>query len=97
MRLAVFRLLVAAGPQGMPAGEISEALRVKQNTLSTNLGVLRNAGIVRSQRQGRSIVYYADLEGLRDLLAFLLEDCCGGRKSACDPLINDIVTACQSA
>ena len=85
-RLQVFRLLVKAGPDGMAAGDIARAIDARPNTLSANLNVLSGAGLVRSQRQGRSIIYRADYEHMRDLLAFLMEDCCGGDASICAPL-----------
>ena len=93
-RLEAFRLLIRAGPDGMVAGEIGVALDVRQNTLSANLTVLLNAGLVRNEREGRSIRYRADMDGLRGLLAFLLEDCCGGRAERCRPLIDEIACAC---
>ncbi|MBY8976772.1 helix-turn-helix transcriptional regulator [Rhodobacteraceae bacterium NNCM2] len=93
-RLDVFRLLVKAGETGMLAGDISETLNVRQNTMSTNLSILAQAGLIRSERQGRSIRYFADMEGMRGLLAFLMEDCCGGRPDLCQPVINEIACAC---
>lgn len=93
-RLEVFRLLIQAGPAGAAAGEIAATLDVRQNTLSANLSVLLNAGLVRNARYGRSIRYYADVEGLRGLLGFLLQDCCGGRADLCQPLIDKIACAC---
>jgi DNA-binding transcriptional ArsR family regulator len=93
-RLDVFRLLVTVGEAGMSAGEIATALDVRQNTLSANLSVLLNAGLVRNLREGRSIRYFADTEGLRGLLGYLLRDCCGGRPEICDPLIEDIACSC---
>ena len=89
-RLDVVRLLIKAGPDGMTAGRIGEALQVRQNTLSANLLVLRNAGLIRSEREGRSIRYRADFDGLSGLLHFMLEDCCGGDPALCRPLIDDI-------
>ena len=85
-RLDVFRLLVRAGVDGALAGEISEQLDVLQNTLSTNLNILVGAGLVRRQRQGRSVRYFADFDGVRGLLGFLMQDCCGGRSELCEPL-----------
>lgn len=93
-RLDVFRLLVQVGEAGMSAGEIAAALDVRQNTLSANLSVLLHAGLVRNLREGRSIRYFADTDGLRGLLGFLLQDCCGGRPEICDPLIKDIASSC---
>lgn len=93
-RLDVFRLLVKAGTQGLAAGEIAEKLGVRQNTMSANLSVLLNAGLVRNERQGRSIRYFSDFESVRGLLAFLMEDCCGGRPEICQPVIDEIAFAC---
>ncbi|MGX9353340.1 ArsR/SmtB family transcription factor [Shimia sp. W99] len=94
LRLDVFRLLIARGEAGMLAGEIAQAMEVRQNTLSANLSVLLNAGLVRNAREGRAIRYFADTEGLRGLLGFLLQDCCGGRPELCQPLIEDLTCAC---
>jgi DNA-binding transcriptional ArsR family regulator len=85
-RLEVFRLLVRAGPEGMAAGEIARATGSLANTLSTNLNVLAGAGLVSSRRDGRSIIYAAGYDRMRDLLAFLMEDCCGGNAEICAPL-----------
>lgn len=93
-RLDVFRLLVQAGGEGMLAGEIGDALKVRQNTMSANLSILAQSGLIRNQREGRSIRYFADMDGMRGLLAFLMEDCCGGRPELCQPVINDIACAC---
>jgi DNA-binding transcriptional ArsR family regulator len=85
-RLSIFRLLVQAGPAGLPAGEIARRLEILPNTLSANLNVLSNAGLVASRRDGRSIIYTANYEAMRDLLGFLMEDCCGGAPEICAPL-----------
>ena len=74
IRLDVFRLLVKAGPKGMVAGDISQALDVRQNTMSANLSILTQAGLIRNEREGRSIRYFADMKGIRGLLAFMMED-----------------------
>ncbi len=94
-RLDAFRLLVQAGEGGMLAGEISEALDVRQNTMSSNLSILLNAGLLRNAREGRGIRYFADMKGLSGLLGFLLQDCCGGRPELCEPLIDDIAQGCR--
>jgi ArsR family transcriptional regulator len=86
-RLAVFRLLVRAGPEGLPAGEIAREIGVLPNTLSSNLTILGNAGLVRSHREGRSIIYAADYDRMRSLLGFLMDDCCAGRPEICAPLV----------
>ncbi|HKL54644.1 MAG TPA: metalloregulator ArsR/SmtB family transcription factor [Roseovarius sp.] len=93
-RLDVLRLLIRAGDAGMAAGDIAAALDTRQNTMSANLGVLMQAGLIRNSREGRSIRYFADLEGLRGLLAFLMEDCCGGNPAACQPLLDTITCPC---
>lgn len=93
-RLDVFRLLVRAGADGLLAGEISDRLGVRQNTMSANLSVLLNAGLVRNARQGRAIRYFADMEHMRGLLSFLLEDCCGGRPELCQPILAELACPC---
>lgn len=93
-RLDVFRLLVKRGAEGMAAGDIAVALDVRQNTMSANLAVLARAGIVRSEREGRVIRYFADFDGMRGLLTFLMEDCCGGKPELCKPVLDEIVCAC---
>lgn len=85
-RLEVFRLLVKAGPEGLAAGEIARATGSLANTLSANLNVLASAGLVASRREGRSIIYSAAYDRMRELLAFLMEDCCGGKPEICAPL-----------
>jgi len=85
-RLEVFRLLVRAGPEGIAAGEIARATGSLANTMSTNLNVLAGAGLVTSRRDGRSIIYAAAFDRMRELLAFLMEDCCAGNAEICAPL-----------
>ena len=85
-RLEVFRLLVKAGPEGRPAGEIARELDITPNTLSAQLTVLANAGMVSSRRDGRSIIYAADYDTMSELLAYLMDDCCQGRPEICAPL-----------
>lgn len=86
-RLAIFRLLVEAGPEGRPAGQIAEALGVPPATLSFHLAQLSHAGLVRPRRESRSIIYAADFARMNGLVAFLTENCCGGGACApaCDP------------
>ena len=93
-RLDVFRLLVGTGNDGMLSGEIGERLDVRQNTMSANLAVLARSGLVRSVRDGRTVRYFADFDGIRRLLGFLMEDCCGGRPDRCQPVLDEIVHAC---
>jgi DNA-binding transcriptional ArsR family regulator len=78
-RLEVFRHLIQAGPQGLAAGEIARRTGAPANTLSAQLAVLANAGLVASRRDGRSIIYAADYRNMSDLLLYLMEDCCQGR------------------
>lgn len=85
-RLAIFRLLVQAGPAGVAAGEIARALSVLPNSLSANLNVLSHAGLIASRRDGRSIIYTADYDAMSGLLGFLMEDCCQGAPQICAPL-----------
>lgn len=85
-RLAAFRLLVQAGDEGLPAGELARLLDVPANTLSTNLGILSRAGLVSSRRDGRSVVYAAEYEGMSSLITFLMKDCCQGRAEVCAPV-----------
>lgn len=85
-RLAVFRLLVRAGAEGMAAGDIAREIGALPNTLSTHLTILSNAGLIRSRREGRSVIYSADYDGMRDLLGFLVADCCAGRPEICGDL-----------
>ncbi|MGJ8528119.1 ArsR/SmtB family transcription factor [Maritalea sp.] len=89
-RLDVFRRLVNAGEEGMLAGELGDALGVRQNTMSANLSVLLNAGLVCNQRQGRMIRYFADFEVVRGLLGFLMQDCCGGQPELCQTVLDEI-------
>lgn len=93
-RLEVFRLLVRAGPDGMAAGEIARATGSLPNTLSANLNVLAGAGLVSSHRDGRSVIYAAGYERMRELLAFLMEDCCAGNAQICAPLVAIAERAC---
>jgi DNA-binding transcriptional ArsR family regulator len=82
-RLEVFRLLVQAGPPGLPAGEIAEQLGIPPSTLSFHVKALSQAGLVESRQEGRFIFYSADFAAMNRLLAFLGENCCGG--SSCVP------------
>ncbi|QQR91678.1 MAG: helix-turn-helix transcriptional regulator [Myxococcales bacterium] len=75
-RMKAFRMLVEAGEEGLPAGQLSEALGTPQNTMSFHLSHMANAGVIRSRRQGRSIIYSANFALMRDLISFLVKDCC---------------------
>ena len=91
-RLSVFRLLIQAGPGGMTAGEIAGALSAQPSTMSHHLGLLERACLVRSHRDGRTVVYAADFDGTRQLLGFLTEDCCQGSPEICNPGFADPLT-----
>ena len=77
-RLAVYRLLVQAGPDGLPAGALSEAVGVPASSMSFHLAQLANAGLVSQRRQSRSIIYAADFAAMNALMAYMTENCCGG-------------------
>lgn len=93
-RLAVFRLLVQTGPAGMAAGDIARQLDLVPNTLSSQLATLQAAGLISATRHGRSIRYAADMAGLRALVAWLLQDCCGGSPEICAPVLDRIACVC---
>jgi DNA-binding transcriptional ArsR family regulator len=93
-RLEVFRRLVRHEPAGLPAGDVARTLGVPQNTMSAHLAILARAGLVQAERQGRSIVYRADLDALRRLTLFLVKNCCEGRSELCAPLIEALVPCC---
>ena len=84
-RLDVFRLLVEAGPQGMPAGEIASALKLAPNTLTFHFDRLRTAGLITVRREGRSMIYAAQFETMNALIAYLTENCCAGAAETCAP------------
>jgi len=93
-RLKVFRLLVQHGPDGMAAGELARVLKVPHNTMSTHLAILCRAGLVRSRKESRSIIYALDVKGTRALLTFLVQDCCRGKPHVCQPLIASALAEC---
>ena len=91
-RLRRVRLLVKAGPEGMPAGEIATALEIAPNTLTFHFDRLRSAGLVTVRRDGRSMIYAARFDAMNGLLTFLTENCCQGAPEACAP-----ASACKPA
>ncbi|MBO6826504.1 MAG: helix-turn-helix transcriptional regulator [Sneathiella sp.] len=93
-RLCVFRHLVQIGGDGMPAGEIARKFETPHNTMSTHLAALVASGLVASKRQGRSVFYMIDLDGTKDLMGFLMEDCCQGRADLCAPLLDSLMPNC---
>lgn len=93
-RLDVFRLLVQTGHAGLPAGTIAEELTVRQNTMSSHLAILARAGLVQRLKDGRVVRYTADYDGMRDLLMFLMDDCCQGHSAICSPLADALAGSC---
>jgi ArsR family transcriptional regulator len=93
-RLEVFRLLVRHEPKGLAAGDIARALAVPQNTMSAHLAVLSRAGLISAKRFSRSIIYRAELSHLREVMLFMLRDCCEGRPEICAPLIEELTPCC---
>ena len=84
-RLDVFRLLVQAGPEGLPAGQVASVLGLAPNTLTFHFDRLRAAGLVTVRREGRSMIYAARFETMNALLAYLTENCCKGAPGSCGP------------
>jgi ArsR family transcriptional regulator len=89
-RLAIFRLLVEAGPEGMPAGSVASTVGLAPNTLTFHFDRLRDAGLVTVRREGRSMIYAAQYDTMNGLLAYLTENCCQGAQKDCLP-----ATACK--
>ncbi len=83
-RLAIFRLLVQAGPPGLPATKIAEALGIAPSSLSFHLKELLHADMVTQTREGRSLIYAANFQTMNGLIGFLTENCCGG--NVCSPV-----------
>jgi len=96
-RLNAFRLLVQSGPDGLAAGEIARRLEIPHNTLSSHLAILSNAGLLTSHRQSRSIIYRIDFDGTRDLLSFLMQDCCQGQPELCSPVLDSLLLSCGAS
>src|ERR1700680_1976996 len=91
-RLDAFRLLVEAGPEGMPAGSVASALKLAPNTLTFHFDRLRDAGLVTVRRDGRSMIYAARYSTMNALLAYLTENCCQGRADECSPAASERTT-----
>ncbi len=94
-RLAILRLLIRRGEEGLSAGDIATKLNVQPSTLSFHVAALERAGLVRSRRLQRQIFYAPDLDGLRGLVTFLLEDCCGGRPEICADIFSGVQASCE--
>ncbi len=92
-RLEAFRRLVRAGPEGLPAGTVARALETPANTMSTHLAILERSGLVTSRREGRLVYYAASFDRVRDLVGFLIEDCCAGNPDMCDAITGIAATA----
>jgi ArsR family transcriptional regulator len=86
-RLDIFRVLVQAGPEGLPAGRVATALKLAPNTLSFHFDRLRSAGLVTVRREGRSMIYAARFETMNALLGYLTENCCKGASESCSPAV----------
>ena len=78
----------------MAAGKIAGELEIPHNTLSSHLAILLNAGLVNSRREGRSIIYSINFDGTRELLSFLMEDCCQGHPELCAPVLDSVLSGC---
>lgn len=89
-RLEAFQLLIKKAPDGLPAGEIASTLGVVQNTMSAHLSVLAQSGLVTTMRKGRIINYAANFSRVRELLLFLMQDCCQGAPEICEPLLEAV-------
>ena len=84
-RLSIFRLLVQAGEEGMPAGAIAETLGVPNSSLSFHLAHLNRAGLITQERRSRSLIYSADYDAMNALVGFLMDNCCSGAACASEP------------
>lgn len=93
-RLEIFRLLMRSGSSGLLAGSIVEIIGCAHNTLSSHLSILARAGLIRGTREGRTILYRADVDGMRALLSFLVTDCCDGHPELCNFIPTASTTAC---
>jgi ArsR family transcriptional regulator len=87
-RLAIFRLLVEAGAEGLAAGAIAERLDIPASSLSFHLADLHRAGLIDQRRESRSLIYSANYRAMSALVGFLTENCCGGNPAACAPLMS---------
>jgi ArsR family transcriptional regulator, arsenate/arsenite/antimonite-responsive transcriptional repressor len=92
-RLAIYRLLVERGPQGLSAGAIAETLGIAPSSLSFHLAQLNHAGLITQRRLSRHLIYAADFAAMNGLMSYLTENCCGG--AACTPVCNPAKPAVQ--
>lgn len=93
-RLAIFKLLVKHEPIGITAGVIADTIGAPHNTLSSHLAILVRAGLLRSSREGRTIIYRSNVDGMRSIIAFLVNDCCNGHPELCNLVAADASAAC---
>ena len=96
-RLAIFRLLVKHEPIGITAGVIADTIGAPHNTLSSHLAILVRAGLLRGARDGRTIIYRSDVNGMKSLISFLIDDCCNGHPELCGLLGVDLGAGCECA
>src|SRR5436305_12695758 len=96
-RLQMVRALVVAGPEGMAAGAVAEAVGASSSSASFHLAHLERAGLIQSRREARSIIYSANYEGLSGLVDFLMQDCCQGRPEVCAPAALTAAACCTPA
>ncbi len=95
-RLAIFRLLIKHEPVGITAGVIAETIGAPHNTLSSHLAILVRARLLSSSREGRTIIYRSDVEGMRSVIAFLVNDCCDGHPELCNLVAADATACCAT-
>src|ERR1700688_1020603 len=95
-RLAIFRLLIKHEPIGITAGVIADTVGAPHNTLSSHLAILVRAGLLRSSREGRTIIYRSDVEGMRSVIAFLVNDWCDGHPELCNLVAGDAAACCAT-
>jgi DNA-binding transcriptional ArsR family regulator len=93
-RLGVFQHLMRHLPERVPAGDLAAKFGVPPSTMSSHLAILTRAGLTRSEREGRTIFYAAEVDGIRDLLSFLVKDCCNGKPNACNKLLEAALSPC---
>ena len=96
-RLAIFRLLIKHEPVGITAGVIADTIGAPHNTLSSHLAILVRAGLLRSTREGRTIIYRSNVEGMRALIGFLVSECCDGHPELCNLVAADATACCGPA